>query len=101
VATQLAAYRITQEALSNAVRHAPGAPITVDVAAEGGDVRIAVRNASDAVQETGAGHGLRGMAERAALVGGTLVAGRGGEGSWVVEARLPRHPALPNAKEDA
>src|SRR5690606_8161259 len=58
-ATQLAVYRITQEALSNAVRHAPDAQISVSLTADDTDVTVMVRNAYDA-ETTGVpgGHGL-------------------------------------------
>ncbi|MFD5225642.1 sensor histidine kinase [Microbacterium sp. NPDC058342] len=94
-ASQIASYRIVQESLSNAVRHAPGSPIAVDVAADAAVVTISVRNApvSDAPLPA-AGHGLRGMSERAGLLGGELRAGPDGDG-WLVSARLPRRPAVP------
>ncbi len=98
-ATQIAAYRIVQEALSNAVRHAPRAPITVSVIADAADVTIRVRNAqATAVAGVPGGHGLRGMTERAHLLGGSLEAGADPDGGWTVTARLPRHPA-PEASE--
>lgn len=96
-ATQLAVYRITQEALSNALRHSPGSPISVSLSADDTDVTLTVRNAYDtAAAKTPGGHGLRGMRERAALLGGScVVAGSDAEGLWVVTARIPRHPDAP------
>lgn len=95
-ATQIAAYRIAQEALSNAVRHAPGTPITVSVTAASDDVRLVVRNTrdpeSDQSEAAQGGHGLRGMGERAALLGGSITAGSDADGGWTVAASLPRHP---------
>lgn len=94
--TQLAVYRIAQEALSNAVRHAPDAQISVSLTADDTDVNVTVRNAYD--QETAGspgGHGLRGMSERATLLGGTVVAGPDADGVWTVTARMPRHPSSP------
>src|SRR5690606_11138686 len=95
-ATQLAAYRITQEALNNAVRHAPDAQISVSLTADDTDVTVTVRNAYDG-EPTGTpgGHGLRGMNERATLLGGTVDAGPDADVFWVVTARMPRHPSSP------
>ncbi|WP_243225791.1 sensor histidine kinase [Microbacterium sp. CIAB417] len=96
-ATQIAAYRIVQEALSNAVRHAPGAAITVSVSTHDDVVALAIRNvpAAAAGPVTPGGHGLRGMTERAALLGGSVEAGRDPDGGWTVSATLPRHPSDP------
>ncbi|MBO0979201.1 sensor histidine kinase [Microbacterium sp. SD291] len=100
-ATQIAAYRIVQEAISNAVRHAPGSEITVSVTAGDDAVAVTVRNGAAASPSPGAGagqghggHGLRGMSERATLLGGTVQAGPDGDG-WTVSAVLPRHPVSP------
>ncbi len=91
---QIAAYRIVQESLSNAVRHAPGARIAVLVAVQESALRIQVRNdvpagSSAASVGRSAGHGLRGMSERAGLLGGTFTAGLGPGGDWTVDALLP------------
>ncbi|KJL38766.1 Sensor histidine kinase DesK [Microbacterium terrae] len=89
---QLTAYRIVQEALSNAVRHAPGADIDVIVAVRAAQVEVRVHNgqATDAAPPTlGSGHGLRGMRERVALVAGSLTAEAGPDGGWTVTAVLP------------
>lgn len=90
-AVQITAYRIVQEALSNAVRHAPGSSIDITVRGVPGAVVIRVRNdAADAsAADPGSGHGLRGMRERVALVSGTLSAGPDPAGGWTVEATLP------------
>lgn len=92
-ATQIALYRITQEALSNAVRHAPGASITVTLADTHDEVSVHVVNAASerAVPSSGIGHGLRGMSERAALLGGEVETGPAAGGGWSVAAKLPRH----------
>lgn len=91
-ATQIAAYRIVQEAISNAVRHAPGSAVTVSVTAGPDSVEVTVRNAPSGSASPGlGGHGLRGMSERAALLGGTVHAGPDDDG-WTVSAVLPRHP---------
>jgi signal transduction histidine kinase len=90
----LTAYRIVQESLSNAARHAPGAPIRVSVQEEDGVIRVTVLNeAGDtpAPREPDgiAGHGLAGMRERAALVGGQVRAGPEAAGGFAVRAELP------------
>jgi signal transduction histidine kinase len=87
----LSAYRIVQEALSNAVRHSPGAAIDVDLRVGAGSVHAAVRNApAGPGRPPGAGgHGLLGMRERAAMLGGRLVAGPTAEGGFEVIAELP------------
>ncbi|WP_456285188.1 sensor histidine kinase [Microbacterium sp. JZ101] len=89
---QLAAYRIVQEALSNALRHAPGSATTVTVREDGGMLVIEVENSRPAAAveaSPGAGLGLRGMRERAALVGGTVDARPTAEGGFRVHAELP------------
>ncbi|MFJ4045377.1 sensor histidine kinase [Microbacterium sp. NPDC089987] len=95
-AAQIAAYRIVQESLSNALRHAPDSAISVSVTTDAESVWILVRNAArEASGGGGAGHGIRGMIERAELLGGELTAGADADG-WRVSARIPRHfdPAL-------
>lgn len=84
----LAAYRIVQEALTNAVRHAPGQPVTVHVTVDGGGARVVVRNNGAADPDAPIGSGLLGMRERAEGVGGRLRAGAEASG-WSVEAVLP------------
>jgi signal transduction histidine kinase len=92
-AHQIAAYRIVQEALTNALRHGDTTrPATVDLDGEPNGVTITVTNAvSDQPVDTSAqrvGHGLPGMRERAVLSGGWLSAGRRGD-RFVVTAFLP------------
>ncbi|GIJ44399.1 two-component sensor histidine kinase [Virgisporangium aliadipatigenens] len=87
-----AAYRIVQESLSNARRHAPGAPVRV--ALEYGPRTLGIRVENDPpgrVPEAGkgSGHGVRGMRERAAALGGTLTAGPREDGGFAVRADLP------------
>jgi len=87
-----AAYRIAQESVTNARRHARNAT-RIDVAVVGGDhaVRLTVRDDGDPVAASvAAGYGVIGMTERAALLGGTLAAGPGPDHGWVVDAVLPR-----------
>ncbi|MFE6994613.1 sensor histidine kinase [Microbacterium sp. NPDC057659] len=93
---QIALYRITQEALSNAVRHAPGAAISVALSSTEEHISAWIANgtSTEPVAHTwGGGHGVRGMTERAELLGGSVQAGPDAAGGWVVSARLPRHPA--------
>lgn len=87
----IAAYRIVQEAISNAVRHAPGARIDAVVDVIGGVLAIDVMNGpSDAPPvQSRPGHGLVGMRERAAILGGSLDAARTNDGGFRVLARLP------------
>ena len=96
--TGLTAYRIVQEALSNVIRHAPGAAVTVK-ASRGRALDIAVVNGPG--EHVGAaaepGHGLLGMRERAASVGGTFVYGPTPEGGYEVRATLPLAPETANA----
>ncbi len=97
---QIAAFRIVQEAMSNAVRHAPGARVSVAVGIDPDAVRLRIHNgAARSAGEHGAGHGLRGMLERAALLDGSLSAGPDGEGGWLVVATLP--VAAPSPSLDA
>jgi signal transduction histidine kinase len=85
----LAAYRIIQEALANAARHAPDGPVTVKARGGSGLVVLLVSNPLPREPRSGsAGHGLEGMRERAELLGGTLSAGPVG-GAFVVSAILP------------
>jgi signal transduction histidine kinase len=87
----LAAYRIVQEALTNARRHAPGAAVDVEVRYGDGELRLTIRDNGPGPEEkaTAGGHGLLGMRERAAAVGGELRAGAATIGGFLVEARLP------------
>lgn len=91
--SSLAAYRIIQESLTNARRHAPGAPVTVGVTFGNERMSILVQNpsADQDRDDAASGVGLQGMAERAAAAGGTLTAGRTQQG-FVVHAHLPYLP---------
>lgn len=90
LAVQIAAYRIVQESLSNAVRHASGNAVTVQLQADAETLRIRVRNSAPAeARDRGTGHGLRGMRERTEVLGGSLSAGPAPDGAWLVEATLP------------
>jgi signal transduction histidine kinase len=90
-AVDRAAYRIVQEALTNVRRHAgPDATATVTIDRAGGELRIRVDN-SGTVPSTseGSGNGIPGMRERAAALGGTLIARPRPEGGFRVDATLP------------
>ena len=92
---RFAASRIVQEALTNAIRHAPHASfITVEVDSTAEEMRLHIRN--DGIRahtlqtpSTSGGFGLRGLHERAAHLGGTLAAGLDDKGVWGVSATLP------------
>jgi len=101
-ATGLVVYRIVQEALSNVVRHAPGAHVEVGVerdrrpgaSAGAGDLVVQVRNSPPAGDpplggSDRGGNGLVGVRERASLLGGTVTHGPTGEGGFLVRAVLP------------
>jgi signal transduction histidine kinase len=81
-------YRITQEALTNAVKHAPGAPTEIRLAVSPGEVTLTAdsRTRPDPAGDTGLG--VISMRERAESLGGSCEAGPGGRG-WLVRARLP------------
>ena len=93
----LTAYRIVQEALSNVIRHAPGATVRVDFAVGASKLAISVVNSSSAVGAIMAqldrgphlGQGLIGMRERADIVGGSVVCAATADGGFSVTARLP------------
>jgi len=91
---QLAAYRMVQESLANAARHAPGTAVRVVIDQRADDViRLTVRNAPGTTSGTsGSGFGLIGMQERAELTGSTLEAGRTDDGGWQVSLSMPREP---------
>jgi signal transduction histidine kinase len=86
------AYRVVQEALTNARRHAPGAAVDVTAHGDGaGGIRVLVTNQVPEATDATLGRGLTGMAERVDAIGGELETGvRAGE--FVVEARLPAVP---------
>ncbi|MFB4320460.1 sensor histidine kinase [Actinomadura sp. 21ATH] len=88
---QLTAYRIVQEALSNVLRHAPGSEVTVTLEHRPGRLGVEVANTAPArpAPPSRGGHGLTGMRERAAMLGGTLTAGPLPGGGHAVRAELP------------
>jgi signal transduction histidine kinase len=88
----LSAYRILQEALTNTVRHAPRSKVDIAVSYGPDAVSLEVHNdrgAGDQLQEPGGGHGLTGMRERVAAIGGKLDAGPEPDGGFRVRAILP------------
>jgi len=86
----LAAYRIVQEALTNAIRHTPGRPVTVAATVDERRMTVVVHNPGDSAAPAEPGSGIRGMRERAESLGGTLVAGPDPDRKgWLVEAVLP------------
>jgi signal transduction histidine kinase len=89
----LAAFRTAQEALTNARKHAPGQPVTLGLGFDPAQITVRVVNplpdgALGPLTATGAGYGLTGLRERAALAGGQLDAGPAG-GNWQVVLRIP------------
>ncbi|MFH8979029.1 sensor histidine kinase [Streptomyces sp. NPDC017890] len=89
------AYRVVQEALSNAIKHAPGAPVDVCARYDAEELHLTVRNAAPErgpaveLSRSGSGMGLLGLRQRVELVGGELSTGPEQEGGFTVEARLP------------
>ena len=97
---ELAAYRIVQEALTNARRHAPGAAVDVELRYDDDALYLRIRDNGPGPggagrSAAGGGHGLLGMRERAATVGGSLRTGAAPGGGFCVEAVLPAKPEVP------
>ncbi|MFG2875180.1 sensor histidine kinase [Streptomyces sp. NPDC048337] len=89
---ELSAYRIIQEAVSNTLRHAPGAAATVEVSYVLGGLGIRVVNEAgtgDVRPSPGAGHGITGMRERVAMLEGEMTAGGTGAGGYEVAVFIP------------
>ena len=92
VGVELSAYRIVQEALTNALKHAPGSKVTVQLRRNPEDLAIEVRNGpgrATADLSMSGGHGLIGVRERVALFGGTFDASTTPDGGFVLTAHLP------------
>jgi signal transduction histidine kinase len=90
---ELAAYRIVQESLSNAIRHAPGSSVRVAVRQADGHLHVDVVNSNpsavaDPAPSSG-GHGLIGMRERVSVFGGSLHTGPRPDGGFAVHATIP------------
>ncbi|GHH69451.1 two-component sensor histidine kinase [Streptomyces sulfonofaciens] len=89
---ELSAYRIVQEALSNVLRHAPGARAVVEVSHVLGGIGLRIVNGpatEPARPSPGAGHGVTGMRERVAMLGGEMTAAPADDGGYEVVAFLP------------
>jgi signal transduction histidine kinase len=87
----VSSYRIVQEALTNTMKHAGvGASAHVMVSYSSDELRLETSDTGVGESTSGGtGNGLRGMRERAALLGGDVVAGPGPDGGYVVQARIP------------
>jgi signal transduction histidine kinase len=86
------AYRVVQEGLTNARKHAPAAAVDVTVTAPNGALVVEVRSRPSTVARAplaGAGTGLIGLAERVSLAGGKLSHGREADGDFRLRATLP------------
>jgi signal transduction histidine kinase len=89
---ELSAFRIVQEALSNAMQHAPGSEVRVEVAYRPAGLELQLVNGpprAQPVRPSGPGHGVVGMRERAAMLGGELTAGARPDGGYAVTVVLP------------
>ncbi|MFG1825328.1 sensor histidine kinase [Microbispora bryophytorum] len=88
--------RVVREGLTNAAKHAPGAPVTVRLAHAPGETVVGVANAASRLQGRGVtgGHGLRALAERVRRQGGSLESGPA-DGGFALTVRLP-HTVPPN-----
>jgi signal transduction histidine kinase len=100
------AFRLVQEGITNAMKHAPGAQMEIVVQGQGDGVEVRVVNGPamttfSGLERAGGGHGLVGMRERVVQAGGAFDAGATTNGGWQVTARLPRHPSrIPSRTSD-
>jgi signal transduction histidine kinase len=88
---------VVQESLTNALKHAPGAPVDVVIACATGHVEIGVVNGpapgpQSGLEHSGGSRGLAGMRERVTACGGQISIGPVAGGGWQVLARLPLEP---------
>ncbi|MER7516337.1 histidine kinase [Streptomyces sp. NPDC126499] len=92
-----ALHRVVQEGLTNAARHAPGAPVSVVVEQDARSLRVRVVNGPGAAPSRAAsgGTGLVGLDERVRLAGGSLAHGATGDGGFALTAELPLRPPAP------
>ncbi|MCO8274934.1 sensor histidine kinase [Actinoplanes sp. TRM 88003] len=88
-ALDMSAYRVTQEALTNVLRHAGASRATVEVSYGPGEVTLTVTDDGRGASGEGSGHGLVGMRERVGLFGGQLRTGTRAEGGYRVSATFP------------
>jgi signal transduction histidine kinase len=90
---EAAAHHVAREALTNAMKHAPGAPLEIRVELSGGGLAITSHNGRVAAESplaaTGSGLGLAGMRDRVEALGGTFSAGPDPDGGFSLSARLP------------
>jgi signal transduction histidine kinase len=93
------AYRVVQEALTNAARHAPGNPVTVQLARDAAALVIDVQDSGTAPDQSAPGFGLAGLAERVRAEGGEVAAGPRPEGGFAVSVRLPLQTPQPTSSE--
>jgi signal transduction histidine kinase len=102
---ELCAYRVVQEALTNVLKHAPGASVEVRLRYEPHQVTVSVRDDGEGVipdrARTGSGHGLLGMRERAGLYGGEIHIGPQDQGGFAVRLILPTSVRAPQQGDDA
>jgi signal transduction histidine kinase len=86
-------YRVVQEGLTNAMKHAPGSDVTVRLDPGADGLEVEVRDGGSTARSplgvSGAGVGLTGMRERVEALGGGIDAGPAGDRGWRVQARLP------------
>jgi signal transduction histidine kinase len=91
----LSAYRIVQEALTNALKHAGPARARVAVRYRRGEIELEISDdGPGAAAASGSGHGLVGMRERVSVYGGRLETGSRPDGGYAVKVRLPFEPAV-------
>jgi len=100
-ALRFAVGRIVQEGVTNAIRHSPAATaIDVRIDHDAAPLRIEIVNDGVTGAPSEGGYGLRGLAERASLLGGEFSSGPVGEGRWMLRAELPHPPAGPGTEQD-
>ncbi|MFF3391051.1 sensor histidine kinase [Streptomyces sp. NPDC002669] len=101
---ELSAYRIIQEALSNTLRHAPGATAGVEISYVLGGIGLRIVNGpptGPVKPSPGAGHGITGMRERVAMLDGAMTAETTAEGGYEITAFIPVQPAEPREQDGA
>jgi signal transduction histidine kinase len=91
------AVRLVTEALTNALKHAPGAPVAVDVQTTAGELAVTVENGParggpSGLEQAGGGYGVTGLRDRVVSRGGQFTAGPAAGGGWRVHAVLPARP---------
>ncbi len=95
------AYRVVQEGLTNALRHAAGASVDVRLRGDAAELLVEVVNGPQTgaapLAGSGTGNGLRGLHERVSACAGSLDAGPQADGSWRLAARMPRHATITTA----